>query len=516
MQLATAATGNSQPRFGNVAEVASTPTELYQLGATDFDFFAGLCIPHVIRFPFPPLYTAIWTLVVTATTSAQREVIIRYAIGLPRGFAKTTFLKILATWLIVYDKVNFLLIVGGTERLAQNFLADLNDILGSQNMEAIYGPWHMNLAVDNVEQKKAAYRRRIVILMAIGAGTGIRGINLAYDRPDFLLCDDMQSKENADSETESSRLLDWFTGTLLKVVNPFFATVLYSGNMYPQNCILAKLQENAFWTSLVTGCILADKKSLWEEVRPLDALWKEFKHDEALGRGHIWFAEMMNQPLLDRISLLPHGTIPSDPLTQDEAVPDAGFCVIDPAGLKKTSDDNVVGFNYVIGQRVAVARMIVGTSDPEEPIQTPKQVIQATVKHALHLGISIVCIEDVAYQSTLEFWFKEELQRVGMTEHFTFLPVNPRNKRKETRIVNSVKNLLEGNWYFADDDARQRYIYQALGYKIGKKDNRDDILDTCAYIETIREPEYWAVVNSVPLGRAVEDAGELLGTQMPF
>lgn len=506
----------SSLKYTDIAEVKATPEELYQRGAVDFNFFAGLCIPGTIRFPFPPLYVAIWTMLVTAVTKEDRERVLRYAIGLPRGFAKTTFLKIVCTWLIVYDKVNFLLIVGATEPLARNFLSDLNDILASSNIEAIYGAWTMNLAIDNAEEKKCAYRRRIIILKCAGAGTAVRGINLAYARPDFLLCDDMQTKENADSETESAHLLDWFVGTLLKVVDPFFATIFFSGNMYPRNCILAKLRDNPYWTSLITGAILQDQQSLWEEVHPLKALYAGFKHDEALGRAHIWFAEMMNQPLEGMLSLLPDGIIPKAPLTDDELIPEAGFIIIDPAGLKKTSDDNVINFHYTVGTKVAVVKMICGAADPVEPISTPREVINATIRHAQTLGIRIICIEGVAYQATLAFWFGEILKEHGLQDHFFFLDLSPKGVQKERRITNSVKNLLEQNWYFADPDARQRYIFQALNYKIGKPKQKDDILDACAYIEEIRQPENWTKIQSVPLGRPLEQHGMFLGQATPF
>ena len=501
---------DTSTKYKDVAQVAGSPVDLYQRGAQDFQFFAGLCIPHIIRFPFPPLYIAIWQLIVTATTKEERDNVIRYAIGLPRGFAKTTFLKILAVWLIVYDKVSFLLIVGATENLAHNFLSDVDDILASPNIEAIYGAWTINKAVDNREMKKAMYRRKVIILMGIGAGTAIRGINLAYERPDFLLCDDMQTKENADSETESSHLLDWFTGTLLKVVDPFFATVLYSGNMYPQNCILARLQENPYWVSLVTGCILADGHSLWEEVRPLKALHQDFKHDEALGRGHIWFAEMMNQPLLDRISLLPDGTIPPAPLTIEELLPEAGAIVIDPAGLKSTSDDNVITAAYTDElKRFAVV-------DLNCAQKTPKEVIQCAITMGTTLGIRVIAVEDVAYQSTLAFWFVEKLKELGMQDHFKIIGINPRKRQKESRIIASVKGLFDRQWFFLDDEARQRYVFQALSYKIGKKKNRDDILDACAYFEDLRNPEFWSILQAYPVAGPPISMGQVVGGNTPF
>lgn len=503
-------------KYTDVAALENQKEEaLYIRGATDFQFFAGLCIPQVMRFPFPPLYVAIWTLLVTAISKEDREAILRFAIGLPRGFAKTTFLKILVCWLIVYDKVSFVLIVGATEPLSQNFLADVNNILASPNLESIYGKWTANLAIDNREEKKCSYRRRIVIIKASGAGTAVRGINIAYERPDLILCDDAQTKENADSDAESAHLLDWFVGTLFNVVDPVFSMIIYSGNMYPQNCVLQKFQEHADWISLVTGCILADGKSLWEEVHPIKKLWKHFKHDEALGRGHIWFSEYMNQPILDKVSLLPTA-IPVKPPIDGEVIPDGGFVIIDPAGLKKTSDDNVLTFCYTIDRYVAVTKMVIGTSDPEEPVKTPKEVIKSAIKHCLRLGIRLVCIENAGYQATLQFWFQEIVKEEGLQGHFAFCLVSPKGMQKEARIVKSTRALYDGSWFFTDEEARQRYIFQALQYKVGKPKQKDDILDCCSYIEEMRTPENWKLIQQYPMNAPEMESGKLLGQNLPF
>jgi hypothetical protein len=499
-------------KYADVAVIEdSGPEALFKRGATDFQFFAGLCIPQVFRFPFPPLYIAIWTLLVSAQSREDREAVLRFALGLPRGFAKTTFLKILVCWLIVYDKVSFALIVGATESLAQNFISDVNSILGSANIEKIYGAWTMNLAIDNREQKKAAYRRRVIILMGIGAGTAIRGINIAYERPDLILCDDAQTKECADSDTEAEHFLDWLTGTLFNVIDPFFAMIIYSGNMYPNrnNCILAKFEDHPDWVSLITGCILADGKSLWEEVRPLRNLWRQFKHDEALGRAHIWFAEYMNQSWLDKISLLPN-ELPIVPMLPEECVPDCGVCIIDPAGLKRTSDDNVLAFTYFIDNIGCVVKLVVGQSDPEHPIRTPKEVIKVAIQQCLILGIRVIVIEDVAYQSTLQFWFEEILKEQGLEDHFRFLPINPGSANKEKRIIASTKNLYDGSWFFLRDDDRVRYVFQGMSYKIGKPKQKDDILDTCAYIEELRKPENWNFIHQFPMSAPETETGVLI------
>lgn len=499
---------NAQPTV-HLTEQQLNVKEVYEKGFHDIQFFANLALPDVMLFSFPPLYIAIWLMLIKAHSAEDRAKVIRFALGLPRGFAKTTFIKILICWLIVYDKITFCLVVCATEPLAENFLADVDDILSSPNMQKIYGNWSANKAIDNQKMKKCSYRRRLVILAAIGSGTSIRGLNIGHERPDFVICDDMQTKENAESDAESMRLLTWFTGTLLKAVSPFFAMVVYIGNMYPQNCILYKLKENPYWTSLITGCILEDGRSLWEELHPIKALYESFKHDESLGLAHIWFAEMMNDPVIGQISLLPEGTIPHADKKPEDIVPEAGFIVIDPAGFKKASDDNVIGAFLVQQQKPYLVSLEAGQFNPLE-------VITKTITIALTLNIRVIFIESVAYQSTLKFWFEEYLKKAKLENHFILVDITPKNKAKDARIRVSVQQLLAKTWAIASLEARQRYIFQALSYKIGKNNNKDDILDTGAYVEEVRSSENWSIVYSVQLNSPNNLQAKAVGNNTPF
>lgn len=497
--------------------VKLTAQEAFERNFHDFQMFAYTMLGDVMVFDLPKLYVSLFLMLVNAHSNEEKKKILRFAMALPRGFAKTTFIKLLVCWFIVYDKVTFVLVVCATEPLAHNFVSDVNDMLGDPSAEFIYGIWAANLAIDSKEMKKASYRRRVVIIAAIGSGTSVRGLNLKHQRPDFIICDDMQTKENADSDTESLRLLEWFTGTLLRAVNPFFAMVVYIGNMYVKNCILLKLKENPYWLSLVTGAILADGKSLWEELHPLEALYEGFKHDEALGMAHIWFAEVMNDPILDKVSLLPEGRVPNSPYNLEELVPEAGFIIIDPAGFKDTSDDNVITAFLVQGGVPYAVKM-------EADQFSPLEVIQKTVELAILLNIRIIFCEGGAYQSTLQFWFANELSRVGLQDHFHIKELLPKNRAKEGRIRVSIQQLLgvdrEGRhikptWYIADVSMRQRYVFQAMQYKLGKKKNKDDILDSAAYLEDVRA-EHWDFVHSVQMNAPDLARASVVGDNTPF
>src|SRR5690554_1077148 len=185
--------------------ITVTQGDAYARGAVDFNFFSGLMIPDVCTDEWPPIFLAMWTLLTTRTEESLGKVL-RFALGLPRGFAKTTFIKLIICWLIVYDRVTYMLIVAATEDLASNILGDINEMLSSPNAEAVYGKWHDNLITNNSREKVCFYHGRRVKLYGLGAFSSVRGIAKDNQRPDFILCDDMQTKENDASEADSARL----------------------------------------------------------------------------------------------------------------------------------------------------------------------------------------------------------------------------------------------------------------------------------------------------------------------
>ena len=165
---------------------------------------------------------------------------------------------------------------------------------------------------------------------------------------------------------------------------------------------------------------------------------------------------------------------------------------------------------YFIDNIACVVKLVVGASDPEDPIRTPKEVIKVAIRHCLSLGIRVIAIEDVAYQNTLQFWFGEILKEEGLEDHFEFLALHPGNAKKERRLVASTKALYEGSWFFIRDDDRARYVFQGLSYKIGKTKQKDDILDTCAYIEELRKPENWNFIHRFPMSSPDIESGILI------
>lgn len=513
--MADLATASSELDSTEVAELSVIDVGVSQesaimRGRVDINFFAGLVLPAVMISALPSFYLTTFT-ILTSRNPEQIGKILRFALGLPRGHAKTTFIKIIICWLIAYDRVSFALMVCASEALAEQLLADVNDMMGSSNMEAVFGPWNQGLSTDTKELKKCLYHGRPVILAAKGAGSAVRGLNIKHTRPDLIFCDDMQTKENDESPTESLRLLRWMIATLLKLLAPRGdRLVIYVGNMYSDNCILKKLQTNPGWTSLVTGAILDNGEPLWPELHSLEDLMESYIHDEALGESDIWFAEVMNDPKATGTTLVPTA-LPVCPYEIDTTesnaiVPDGVFITIDPAGFKDVSDDNVIVVHYVYDGKGIVAAVEMGILDPGE-------LIRKALELALIHGASLIGIEDVGYQQTLGYWVNKYMLETGITG-IVIVALNPHGRSKEARIRQFISELYAENYYIGGS-IRPAYIWQATKYKIGNKKNKDDLLDAVAYGLDIRN-EHWQHVKNLRTSSLKRITASVQANNTPF
>ena len=493
--------------MSETSEVVLSIEEIYARGRVDINFFASLCIPEVCVYELPVFYLGCFQLLMQRNPG-QIGKLLRFALGLPRGHAKTTFIKVLICWMIVYDEAQFILIVCANADLAQLLLADIHDILSSDNITAVYGDWLGGLSINSADTKKSRYHNKAVSIVARGWEGGIRGINLKHARPDVIFCDDVQTKKNSESLTDSANLLSTLVGTIFKAVSPRGnRIIIYVGNMYSDNCVLGKLKKNPYWISLVTGAILEDGQPLWPELFSLEDLMEGYYHDESLGMSHVWFAEVMNDPTSTAQNIFPHG-LPDSPFEEFQlSNPDGAFITIDPAGFRKNSDDNVIVVHLKLGEKSAIVETAKGIMDPE-------QLILKALALAVKWRCSLIGVEDTGYQMTLGFWLMRYIAQFQM-HGLAVVPLKPHGRSKESRIRLFIAELYNESYYLHDPQTRRDFTWQASTYKLGKSDNKDDLLDACAYGLDVRN-EYWHMISLLDFGLTIDGECKVLTNNTPF
>jgi hypothetical protein len=490
-----------------LTEVSTGSTDAAELSRKDINFLGMLVDPTEFVFSFPAFYVALFSLL-----TAFKAKIERFAIGIPRGFAKTTFLKLLCVWYILFSDKKFILIVGAAEKLATNTLADICDMLSSRNIRTLFGNWQFDIEEDTKEQKVFTFRGRTIILKAVGAGTAVRGINRKSARPDVIILDDVQKREDSENKELSDDLLKWILGTLMKARSNSGCTYIYVGNMYPQNCILQALKNNSQWTSLVVGGLLSDGTSLWEELRPAEELIAEYQSDLEMGHPEIFISEILNSTDIAPPSGIDINKIPVLPgyyqQLLDDGEAEGSFIIIDPSSGKKTGDDCAICHYDVIDSKPIFTELATGTFSPLE-------TIEAAINMGLRKNTRLIGVEGVAYQSTLLFWFNHYCNENGISG-FEFVELSPKGQAKNNRIKRGLLSLIAGEIYLGSA-VRSTVMAQIVEWNPMIINNKDDIIDPIGYVdELVRDYGDLMIKNTFDEDNFAGTSYHMLSADVPF
>ena len=441
----------------------------------DLTTLAGTTHPEVFTLDFCDVFNAAWYLL---TEAAQKEKdFTNLAIGLPRGFGKSAMIKLFCLHAILFSPKKFILLTAANQAKANSLLADIRMSMGQPNIKELFGNWELDKEIDRADLLKFTWRGKSVVIAALGSGGDPRGLNINYVRPDLMLSDDVQSRENSRSKTEYSTLRDWLFATLFKANSKTGCLTVYIGNMYPGDfCILKELKQSPDWVSFIAGALLQDGTSIWEELVSTKQLYAELARDVRAENAHIFFSEVLNdsstQSLtnFDPSKLLKWGN-------NNEEIPESSFIIIDPAGAKATSDDTVILLVKVFNHIPWAFKKIQGKFTPIE-----------TIKSALQLGLDnntrLICVESYAYQASLLYWFTQYVQNNGL-QGFIFKPLTRGTKSKNSSIMSSLNQVHRGE-IGIHPHIQAEYLFQASVFNPDSKSNKDDLLDTVAYIELVR------------------------------
>ena len=459
--------------------------EIKQACEHNLDLWAGILAPEECLSPFADFHNALFSLLTEACKKPKHDQ--KFAIGVPRGMAKTHFIKLLIAHLVTFTHHRFILTIGNTATLAQNVIGDATSLLDSPNYVSLFGSWRHGCETDNKEEKTFTFRGKQNIIKALGCGGSVRGINKNNARPSIIIMDDMQDYENSQNPILSKALYKWMRGTLIPAGSPHGCIVIYIGNMYPRVddenkqpcCILHKLKLDRNWTSLIAGALIYNKdnelESLWEDVHPKQKLLQKLQEETDAGTPEIFFSEYMNDPECKSLSLsFKLEDIQVNPYREEF---DLGqFLIIDVATDKKTSDEVVISrFSRQMDKHLLV--------ECRHGKFSPSEIITEALEMATTNGCSLIAVESVNFQYALLHFFQKAAQSLQI-EGIMFVEVHPKGLSKNQRIKVMFSQLAKGEIHLSPDIANL-VKNQIMQFNPLKTNNQDDILDTLAYVTQV-------------------------------
>ncbi len=467
------------------SKAALERSEMIEAMKYDLNHLSAIVLPQGHECDFPEVHCNIWSEMLRSVNGFEK--LCKFAIGLPRGHAKTQLIKFLIIYAILFTDRTFILVVCNAATLAQNLINDVMNMLASDNIVTLFGAYDEDMSKDTQELKQFKFLGKDIIIKPMGAGSSVRGTNIDNRRPELIICDDMQSADEAKSVDVSTKLLQWFLGTLIKARSYKRCTIIYVGNMYPDleigqrgsnifSCILRNLQLNRAWRSWIVGAILADGTALWEEVISLDTLMMELEQDLQLGQEAIFYAEVLNDPKATNTRFVQLDKVKYAEYNQFD-MPVGKYIIIDPSLGKKKSDDQMVGLFYVYDEQGPVLQKMRNfqCSSP--------QLVQGVLEWAIEERVPLITAESVAYQATLVQWFVFFMENLGV-EGIQCAGVLPKGVSKVTRILAFFKAWMAGEVRCTHESAAL-VKDQATSYVPTSATNVDDALDVMAYAQQV-------------------------------
>lgn len=209
-----------------------------------------------------------------------------FALVAPRGHAKSTCAALaFPLWCICERQRRNILIITHERGLAVQFLADIRvELESNEKLLARYGELCATGSGDGLEPGRKTRRRTAtqtqlttrdgITIQARGSGASLRGARVGPQRPDLIICDDIEKDQLVGSREQRRKLEHW----LRKVVMPALAPggrLVVIGSILHHDSLLARLADRSQfprWQYRVYRAREAERIGSTDEYR-LKALW---------------------------------------------------------------------------------------------------------------------------------------------------------------------------------------------------------------------------------------------------
>ena len=437
--------------------------------------------------PVPEFHKEVFSLMVSAKAS-------QCVFALPRDHAKTTLAKLCAVWYYLFSNYRFVVYLSNTASIAVAATNDIIAFIESENFASVFGRPHFHIKQEGVGYYKFDIMlpggKKTCILKAHGSGQQVRGLNIDNQRPQLAIVDDLEDNDNIATEELADKLKRWFYSAFKKALDKFDNKIIQLGNMISNRCMLKEHCESQFWFSRRYGCILSNGKALWPEAFTISDLIQDFKEYKLIGLVDIWFAEMMNLPLVSGRGLIEASEIFYKPEVDPSEI-EYGCITIDLAISKRDwAHHTVVTAHGWQGEHWQLCEQI-----GDKGID-PIELFGIVVSIAFKWNISVIGFESTAYQASLESVF-DYLCLVNRVEGLTFVPLTSGSTRKVQRLAPWAGLIKKKEYALPDTDFK--VTEQLLTFDPKKENNEDDYIDSAAYIVQMLDFHYMQILNSIDL-----------------
>lgn len=231
----------------------------------------------------------------------------------PRGFAKSTIISLgVPIYWGCHKKKRFVVLISNTDTQA-DLLAEAirKEFEENEHIKEVFGElrgdrflngamrWtNQDFTIAHTNPPGSTDRRDITWTtryIARGMLVRIRGAKSRHRRPDALILDDCENDENVQTPEQREKVWNFFTKSLLPMLDPHTGVLLVVGTVLHFDSLLARLLGDKYGSVYIRRLwkAIQDGVSIWNSRWPLERLERLKKQLTAKA----WQSEMENNPI---------------------------------------------------------------------------------------------------------------------------------------------------------------------------------------------------------------------------
>lgn len=269
----------------------------------DIKVTCGTMFPEIFYVDFSILHQQIFDIingVFNALAGGKRKI----AIAAPRGIGKTSIARAVVMRSVLFRLCNFIVYISNSATSAEMQTENIKrDLTTNKFVREIFGNIKHSLdtpyELDESFSKKAWTAFGNIFVLPRGAGQQVRGLNWGNHRPELVIIDDLENKDEIQSEDNRKKLKEWFYSDLMKTEDRYSkgCIFIYIDTLKHEDSLLAELMDSDEWESIQLS-ICNDKYETYDpNYMTTEEVKAEVEEHRRLGNLDVFYMERMNQPI---------------------------------------------------------------------------------------------------------------------------------------------------------------------------------------------------------------------------
>ena len=450
---------------------------LLEMCYTDTGMFAKAFIPEGFSAP----YSVLNRQMIAAIDSPHQKIVI----AAPRGIGKTTTVLAYMMKGILYRDFQFGLYISKSEKSAVLQTENMKrELKSNPDIRRIFGD--IALATDDPDAdpdfaKLGWTAFGNTYILPRGSGQQVRGLRYKYSRPDLIVVDDLEDREEMMNPETRLKIKEWFHADLEKCIDRYNNKykVIYIDTLKHSDSLLQELLDSPDWVSLRLDLCDDEYNSMAPELFSTAELKREAEAHRNRGQLHIFFMEYRNLPTSPEIS----------------SFKQAYFKYYEEAALDKTGLENMVLVDLaktIEIQNAETALVGIGFDAKSGAIYIrdvvhghllPDQIYDEMFAMRRRLNARVVGIEITGLNEFIKQPILNEIRRRGPAEMFEPVWLAARGGDKEQsgklKRIGSLLPYYRQGFIYHNKTACMALEAQLLAFPRGKL---VDVADATAYL----------------------------------